>query len=75
MDIGCYRFSINILNLPGKVDLEKESLGEGGYGTVVTKQVVGTEFAAKVIRLKNSEEKKEDGKDKQKPEEKQNQKQ
>lgn len=61
VDIGSYHLSINVLNLPGKVNLGLENLGEGGFGTIVSKQVAEQEFVAKIIQLK---EKKDEAGDK-----------
>ena len=56
VDIGGYRFTINVLNLPGKVKLGEDRLGDGGFGTVLSKQGANTEFAAKIVWLSDKKE-------------------
>lgn len=54
VDLGKFRLTINILSLTGDARTKDgASLGSGSFGTILTKSVAGTEFAAKLIERRN----------------------
>lgn len=56
VDVGMFRLTINLLNLQGKAPEkeDRETVGKGGFGTVLTKEVAGTEFVAKILSRNQS---------------------
>ena len=50
VDLGRFRFTVKLLNLPGKAPKETV-LNSGGFGGIVSKEVTGELFVAKVIKV------------------------
>ncbi len=51
VDIGAFRLSVKLLNLPGKVCIQQARIGQGGFGAVFPKTLAEKEFVAKVCLL------------------------